>query len=345
MKALVKYAPGPGNVALREVEEPSPGPNQVKVEVKAAGICGSDLHIYHSDIKLALQPPVIMGHEFSGVIVELGPNVADLEPGTRVTCETSMYTCGQCLSCRTGRYNICPEKKLLGYVFNGCFAKYCVVNRELVHPLPENVDFVAGALSEPLACCVHAVLELTEIVPGDVVAITGPGAIGLLSMQLAGAGGGYTVVCGLSQDKDRLAIAQHLGANLVLIVDKDDVQAAIHELTSGEGADVFLECSGAPAAARLGLNITRRGGQYTQIGLFGRPFEVDFETVAYKELFVTGSLGQKWTAWKRALTLLAQNKVATRPLVTHILPLIQWEEGFRLFEEKTALKVVLEPCD
>ncbi len=343
IKALVKYAPGPGKVELREVAEPSPGSNQVKIQVKAAGICGSDLHIYHGDIKLALEPPVIMGHEFSGVIAEVGEGVSDLEVGARVTSETAMYTCGRCPMCRTGRYNICPEKKLLGYVFDGCFAPYCVVNRELVHPLPDNVDFVAGALSEPLACCVHAVMELTHVVAGDTVLVTGPGAIGLISMQLAKACGGYVVVCGLPQDEDRQSIASELGADLILIVGQDDLEKTIFELTDGQGADVFLECSGAPPAARLGLSLTRRGGQYTQIGLFGRPFELDFETIAYKELRVTGSLGQRWTAWRRGLTLMSRGQVLTKPLVTHILPLDRWQEGFRLFEEKKALKVILEP--
>jgi L-iditol 2-dehydrogenase len=345
LKAVVKYAPGKGNVELRDVEEPTPGPHQVKVEVKAAGVCGSDIHIYHDDIKLLVRPPVVMGHEFAGVIAELGEGVQGLHVGDRITCETAAYVCGECLQCRMGNYNICPEKKLIGYVFNGCFAKYCLVDEGRVHLLPDNVDFVAGALSEPLACCVHALLELTCISAGDVVVITGPGPIGLLCLQLVKAEGGYAIVCGTSQDGDRLKMAHRLGADVTVNVESQDVLKLVEGMTNSQGADVFLECSGVPAAARLGLDVTRRGGQYTQIGLFSGPFEVDLSLVAYKELKVTGSLGQKWTAWKRGLTLLSQGKVDTKSLVTHILPLTQWREAFQIFEEKNGLKIVLQPVD
>ena len=344
MKAIVKYAPGEGNVELRDVPEPRPGPGQVKIEVKAAGVCGSDIHIYHSDIKLALRPPVVMGHEFSGVIAEVGAGVSGFQVGERVTSETAAYVCGHCLSCRAGNYNTCPEKKLTGYVFDGCFARYCVVDARRLHRLPENVDFVAGALTEPLACCVHAILELTTISAGDVVAITGPGPIGLLGLQLVKAAGGYAIVCGASQDAERLKVARSLGADRTVDVQAEDTLAVVQGLTDGEGADVVLECSGVPAGARLGLNLVRRRGQYTQVGLFGRPFEIDFELIAYRELRVTGSLGQKWTAWRRALALMERGLVKTRPLVSHTFPLTAWREAFQVFEEKRGLKIILDPA-
>jgi L-iditol 2-dehydrogenase len=162
---------------------------------------------------------------------------------------------------------------------------------------------------------------------------------------LVKAEGGYAIVCGTSQDGDRLKMAHRLGADVTANVEAQDVLKLVEEMTDAQGADVFLECSGAPAAARLGLAVTRRGGQYTQVGLFSGPFELDFGLIAYKELQVTGSLGQKWTAWKRGLTLLSQGKVDTKSLVTHILPLTQWREAFQLFEEKRGLKIVLQPVD
>ena len=171
MKAVVKYAVGPGNVELREVPKPSPGRGEVLVAVKAAGICGSDLHIYHGDIQLLLRTPVVMGHEFTGVIAELGAEVEGLHVGQRVTCETAARTCGHCWACRTGWYNACGQKELLGYIFDGGFAPYCAVPARLIHPLPEGVDFVAGALGEPLACCVHAIGELAGVWAGETVLI------------------------------------------------------------------------------------------------------------------------------------------------------------------------------
>ena len=343
MKALVKYATGPGNVALRDVKEPVPGPDQVKIEVRAAGVCGSDLHIYHNQIQIPIEPPVVMGHEFAGVVVTCGENVRHIQVGDRVTCETSATFCGQCLQCRIGNYNMCAHRKVVGYAVDGCFARYCVVNERQGHILPDNVDFVSGALTEPLACCVHAVIEQTPILAGDVVVITGPGAIGLLCLQLVKAAAGLPVVCGTSQDAERLELARQLGAKATLDVTKEDLSAWLTTHTESQSADVFLECAGAPGAARLGLAVTRRGGRYTQIGLFDSPFELAFDLIAYKELRVTGALGQKWSSWRRALSLMHQEKVKTHVLVSHVLPLSRWEEAFRLVEEKQGLKVVLQP--
>jgi L-iditol 2-dehydrogenase len=343
LKAIVKYAHGQGNVEIRDVAEPAPGPGQVKVEVQAAGVCGSDLHIYYDEIAIPIEPPVVMGHEFAGVIVDLGAGVEHLDVGDRVTCETTAWSCGQCFPCRLGQTNLCANRKVVGYAVDGCFARYCVVNERQVHRLPDNVDFLAGALTEPLACCVHAVLELSSIRAGDVVVITGPGPIGLLCLQLVKAAGGHAVMCGASQDARRLDLARQFGADKIVNVEVEDTLALIRQLTADRGADLFLECAGVPTAARLGLEATRRGGQYTQVGLFPGPFELKFDLIAYKELRVTGSLGQRWTSWQRALALMARGQVDTRSLISHILPLTSWREAFRLFEEKQGLKIVLEP--
>ena len=345
MKALVKYASGKGKVEILDVSEPVPGAGQVKIEVKAAGVCGSDLHIYHDEIAIPVEPPVIIGHEFAGVVTEVGGGVEHVHVGDRVTCETTAWSCGRCLQCRLGHHNMCAHRKVMGYAVDGCFARYCVANEPQVHLLPDNVGFVAGALTEPLACCVHAVLELTTISAGDVVVITGPGSIGLLCQQLVKAGGGLAIMCGASQDTERLQLAQRFGADLTVNVETENALALVRGLTDSQGADVFLDCAGAPPAARLGLEITRRGGQYTQVGLFPGPFELGFDTIAYKELRVTGSLGQRRTSWTRSLALLGQGRVDTEALVTCTLPITQWREAFRLFEEKEGLKIVLEPVD
>lgn len=345
MKAVVMYADKPRNVELRDMPEPIPEPDEVKIEVKAAGICGSDIHIYHNNIQLPVRPPVIIGHEFSGVVVEIGSSVSRWKPGDRVTSETSAYVCGECINCKTGNYNVCAEKRLIGYWFNGAFAKYCVVPSRLVHRLPDNVNFHAGALCEPLACCVNGVLEKTTISPGDVVVISGPGAIGLLSLQLAKAEGSFIVLCGTGADKERLELGRRLGADVTVNVEEETPMEVISQLTDRAGADVFIECSGSPNAVRTGLQIVRRGGHYTQIGLIGRAFELDFDTIAYKELTAKGSLGQRWTAWRRGLKLLSKGLVKTEPLISDVLPLDQWKTGFRKMENKEGIKILLEPID
>ena len=345
MKGLVKFKKGEGNVEIQEVNEPKPGRDEVMIEVKATGICGSDIHIYHDDIKIPLKPPVIMGHEFSGVVAEVGDKVKNVKIGDRVTSETAASVCGVCRYCRTGNHNLCANRLGIGYWINGAFTKYCVVPKERVHKLPPNIDFVSAAVCEPLSCCVHGVIELTGVTAGDVVVVTGPGAIGLLTLQLAKAEGGQVVMCGTSRDEERLKLAQELGADFVVNVQKDDPVKIVNDLTQGYGADVVLECSGAPGAANFGLEVVRKQGKYTQIGLFGRPIEIDFEKIAYKEIRVTGSFSQRWTAWELALKLLSQGKVKTRSLVSDVLPLTQWREGFKKHEEKSGVKILLTPVD
>jgi L-iditol 2-dehydrogenase len=345
MKAVVKYAPGPGNVELRDVPEPFPGPDEVKIEVKAAGICGSDLHIYDGDIKLLMRTPVVIGHEFSGVIAEIGASVLEFKPGERVSSETSAQVCGSCIPCRTGNYNVCAQKRLIGYWFNGAFTKYCVVPSRLVHRLPDNVSFLGGALCEPLMCCVNGVLEKTAISPGDLVVVAGPGTIGLLSMQLVKAEGGFVVLCGTSADKSRLELGKKLGADATVNVEERNPWELVSEITDGEGCDVFLECAGSPSAVRMGLNLVRRGGYYTQLGLAGRPFELDFDLIAYKELAVKGMLGQRWTAWRRGMKLLERGLVKTEELVSDVLPLSKWQEGFERMRRREGLKTILNPQD
>ncbi|HHW14953.1 MAG TPA: alcohol dehydrogenase catalytic domain-containing protein [Firmicutes bacterium] len=345
MKALFKTAAGPGNMEVREAPVPSPGPGEVMVEVKYTGICGSDLHIYHSDIAIPVRPPVITGHEFSGVVAELGEGVTGWRVGERVTAETAVIRCDTCRYCRVGAYNVCPERKTLGYWVNGAFAKYTVVPARNLHRLPENVDFLIGAMTEPTACCVRAVNELTHIQGGDVVAVIGPGPIGLVCAQLAQAEGAEVVVLGTTKDAPRLEVAKQLGAKATVDVLTQDPAEILADLTRGQGPDVVLECSGSPAGANLGLNLVRRHGQYTQVGLFGRPIEIDFERVCYKEAKVTGSIGSVWTSWDKALRFMATGRIDLKPLASEVLPLTEWQEGFRKFEAKEGLKLFLEPVE
>ncbi len=346
MKGLVKFARGNGNMEVREIAEPQPGPGQVKIAVEATGICGSDLHIYHDDIDgIPINPPVVTGHEFCGIVTTVGEGVTAWKPGDRVTSETAFSFCGQCLHCRAGRYNICNNRRTLGYWYNGAFAKYTVVPQERVHRLPDSIDFIAGALCEPLACVTHAALELTTIVAGDVVLVSGPGAVGLLAMQVAKAAGATVIVSGTKVDGPRLAVAKQLGADHVIDVTAASVFELVNAVTDGRGADVVLECSGSQPGANDGLVLTRKFGHYTQIGMFGKPIQIDFEKICYRELKVTGSLGSTWTSWNKAIQLMAGGQVNTKALVSDVMPITEWEKAFGKFESKEGLKIVLTPVN
>ena len=175
MKALVKTAPGKGNMEIRELPVPEINENEVLIKVYAAGICGSDLHLQDGDANVAIQTPVIPGHEFCGEIVETGGNVKNWKTGQKVTAEPSASVCGECFYCRIGSYNLCAKRKILGFWANGAFAEYIKVPSERLHRLPDNISFKEGALIEPFACCVHGVVERADLKLNDVAVISGPG--------------------------------------------------------------------------------------------------------------------------------------------------------------------------
>lgn len=342
MQGLVKYARGYGNMELRDLDEAPLEPGEVRIGVEAAGICGSDLHIYHDEIKIPIRVPVVLGHEFSGRVVEVGPGVGPALLGQRVTAMPSVRICGVCRYCRQGAINLCINRRSMGYWHDGAFAPSCVVPERCVLVLPDAVDFRSGAMAEPLACVVHAVCEQTQVSAGDLVVIVGPGAIGLLCLQVAKAEGAQVMVVGLEKDRARLELAQSLGADHLGVADSGEVGERVRELSEGYGADVVFECSGHPGGAQLALDLVAKGGRYTQVGLFGKPIQIDLEQVAVREIRFAGSFGQRPSAWKRTLRLLASGRVQTQRLVSHQIPLAQWQRAFDLFERQEGVKILLE---
>src|SRR5215210_682583 len=341
MQAVVKTARGEGNVALRELPQPQPGPGQVLLAVRAAGICGTDLHIYHDEYPT--QPPVVLGHELTGEVVAAGDGVTRVSVGDRATTETYFHLCGTCRFCRGGQPNLCPERRSIGSGVDGGFAPYVVVPERNIHRLPDNLSFQEAALSEPLACVVHGALELPKVTPGDLAVVAGPGAIGLLTFQAVKAAGATVMVLGTDVDEARLKVATELGADYTFNVQRDDYKVAVMDMTGGLGADIVYECSGAGPAAQMLLELVRRAGQYAQIGLFGKPVAWDLDQVCFKELSVTGSNASIPSAWDRALSLIGSGLVKTGPLVSGIYPVTEWREAFDIFEKRAGLKTVLQP--
>lgn len=346
MKALVKYAAGPGNMEIRDVEEPVAAPGQVKIRIVEAGICGSDLHILHSDIAIPVRPPVTTGHEFSGIVESVGEGVTNFKPGDRVVSETAYHYCGKCDYCRDGFYNLCVERKTLGYWFNGIFTKYTVVPEDRVHKIADHVDFTSAAMTEPLACVCHAVYDQCKIVAGDFVLVVGCGAIGIMAAQVAKASGATVLLAGTNIDADRLKMAKEIGAcDYTANVQVDDMKALVEGYTRGYGADVVLECSGSQSGTNMGLELIRKRGYFTQIGLAGRKIEFPIETICYKELHFSGSMGSRNHSWRKAIQLIENGPVNLKPLVTAKYPIDQWEEAFDAFQNKKGCKIFLLPID
>ncbi|WP_163972139.1 zinc-binding dehydrogenase [Oceanobacillus halotolerans] len=343
MKSLVKTELGFGNLEIQDKPEPNPGKDQVKIEVKYAGICGSDIHTYEGHYKVGV--PVTLGHEFAGEVVEVGEGVTEFKVGDRVTSETTYYICGECDYCQTGDYNLCNHRKGLGTQQDGGFAKYLIARKESVHILPEHVDYKSAAMTEPLACTYHGVNK-TEVNDGDVVVVIGPGPIGLFTAQVAKSRGATVIITGLTNDKVRLDKAKELGIDYAVNTQEEDLKELINSLTDGYGADVVFECSGAVPAAKQGLDLLRKKGQYGQIGLFAQPeISFDLEKIIQKEIRVVGSRSQKSADWEPSLALMNEGKVDAKALVTHEFDITQWDEAYNAIKSGDAIKVLLTPVD
>jgi L-iditol 2-dehydrogenase len=342
MPAVVKFARGVGNVELREVAEPTPADNEVKLEVHACGICGTDLHVYHDTFRNF--PPVILGHEFVGRVVEEGRAVrGTTDPASAyAVLGATAISCGRCRWCRDGDFMFCPERRGMGHGVNGAFTRFACVRPDQLFRLADGLPVEEGALVEPLAVAVHAVAEITTVRSGDVALVSGPGPIGLLCVLVLAHSGIRTIVAGTTADAGRLQLARELGAVRTIDVQKDDLDEIVRAETGGEGVDLAFETAGAATSAKACLDSLRPLGQYTQVGHFGRNIDVPFDRIGFKQLRVAGSVGYTAATWTRTMKLLAQGLRPSR-IVTHRLPLERWQEGFDCFQRKEAVKVLLQP--
>ena len=338
----MKTARGPGNLELKEIDEPRPKKDEVLIEVAAAGICGTDIHIKHD--QAFYTPPVVLGHEYSGKVVEIGPDVTQVAVGDLVVSPATQY-CGKCYQCKTGHMNRCTAegKKILGTsLANGAFAKYLAVPEYIIHKIPQGVTMEEAALAEPTACVVHSVIDKSPIIPGDVVVVQGPGTMGLLAAQVAKAmGAGKVIVTGVTADQWRFDIAKKIGVDVALDVqvDKDPVKTVMDE-TDGRGADVVIEASGACIACSQALEFVKVAGHVTLLGIRGRPLDIDLDTMAVKELTMSGTWGTLPSSWVTTLRLMGSKKIDVAPLITNRISLSEWEKGFDLMESQKAIKVL-----
>ena len=341
MKGLHKLDHGAEGVGIREVPEPGAAAGELKIKVHAAGICGTDLHIMLDEYPSNY--PVIMGHEFSGMVAEVGEGVQGFACGDRVVSLTAVVTCGHCSHCYAGIPMLCDQRLSIGSGVNGAMAEFVVVPADLAFKIPEGVSLDEAALCEPLACVVRSVIERATVKAGDYVLVSGPGTIGLLTMQLAMASGGKVVVTGTAVDKERLALAAELGALAVIDVTAEDAAARTAAITGGAGFDVAFECAGAAPSADTCLKLLKKTGLYVQVGLYGKKIEFDLDLALKKEIAMTNSYASARTSWVRALRLLEQKQVNVLPLISARLPLDEWRRGFDMALNKEGYKILLKP--
>ena len=340
MRAVVKTAAGPGGLELREVDRPAPGTGQVLLAVRAAALCGTDVHIAHGS--MPVHPPLILGHELAGVVAEVGSGVTGVAVGQRVTTETDASFCGVCAFCRTGDQHLCPKRTAIGTSSPGGLADFVAIPASGVHPLPDHVDFIAGALTEPLAVAVRAVVERGAIEGGDEVVVIGPGTIGLLVAQVAMSQGATVTVAGLDRHAARFRLARDLGVPRTVALDVASSLDAIAGGRDGLGVDVVIECSGAFEAVDAGLRLLRKGGRMILVAFTpGRAVPMDLDLVVQRELAVVASRGKRPSCFRVALDLLETGRVLTSRLVSHRFPIDAYAEAFET-AGRSGTKVVVE---
>jgi L-iditol 2-dehydrogenase len=342
MQALVKYGRNDGEVEVRDVAEPEVAAGRVLIEVKAAGVCGSDLHMWRENHSWAIKLPLVLGHEFCGVVAAVGEGVNGFAVGDRVACETAAEVCGQCVYCLSGNYNLCPNRLGYGALADGAFTRFVNARPQILHRIPDNVAFEHAALTEPICVAYNALVEKTIMRPGDLVVIQGPGPIGIMALQMVRLrGAGTIVVLGTDVDKHRLEVAAELGAHYTINVQHEDAASLVRSLGDGFGADLVVDCTGVSRALQQSMDLVRPNGRITKIGWGPQPLNFSLDPIVAKAVTLQGSFSHTYPTWERVLGLLSTGQINLDPVIGGVYPLADWEEGFHKMEQGDSVKSVL----
>ena len=341
--AVVQYALEPLAVELREVAVPEIGDDDVLLKVGAVSVCGSDVHQAHNTQSWPVNVPVILGHEFGGTVARTGRSVRNVRDGDRVVSETAAVICGECLLCRTGRYNLCPQRKGFGYGINGAMASYVKVPARCLHAIPDTLPFSLACLAEPHAVAYNAMCVNSTIRPGDLVVVIGPGPIGLLCARMAAlAGADPLIVVGLAGDRARLETATRLGATRVIDGEAEDVQEVVRGFST-LGADLVCDASGASRPLDLALALARPDGQVMKVGWSPDLLPVNINPLVQKNVRLQGSFSHNYPIWERVIHLLDRRATLPDEIVGLTAALDGWQEAFDAMHQGRVIKSVLIP--
>jgi len=344
MKAVVKYALEDGCTEIRDVPIPEIGSTDVLVKVEYIGVCGSDIHMHHNNVSYPVDVPLILGHEFSGIIDKVGLKVEKFNVGDRVTSETHAEYCGKCIMCRTNNYHLCKDRKGYGFDVDGAYTRYVKVPERILHYVPENVSLKEAALTEPLCVAYNVVVKNITVNPGDIVVVIGPGPIGILSCKMAQiAGASEIIVIGTTGDEKRLEKAIEYGATTVINSMKEDPLLLIKEKNDGYGADIVIDAAGPAATLKLAIEAVRPNGIINKVAWGPGSINYSLDKIIRKAVTLRGSFSHTWDVWERSLQLLKSGQVNLSDIITHELGIEEWEKGFKLIESKEGIKVLLRP--
>lgn len=342
MRAVVKTAPGEGNLALRAVPIPSIGPRDLLVEVKAAAVCGTDIHIRHWNTwaQKRMLPPVIIGHEFSGRVVEIGSEVRSVKAGDRVSSE-SHIPCNHCPVCHEGNRHVCPNTRCIGVHQDGCFAEYIAIPEEIAFVYNEEaLPWEQLALMEPFGVSVHGVFA--QEVSAKTIAIIGAGPLGAMGILAARAAGAARIIV-LEPNAERAQAALERGADFVIDPLAQDPVSAVKALTEGCGPHAAIDFSGNAAGLAAAMAYLRPEGQLTCVALPDQPLSVSIADFGYRGCSLKKIAGRRmYENWEQMRGLLTQG-LTLSSIVSHVLPLEEFSQGLDMTERGECCKCILVP--
>lgn len=345
MRAVVLN--GPNDFAPADIERPVIGDNDMLLEMKKAAICGTDMRILAGTKTKGVRYPSVIGHEMCGVITEVGKNVEGFQVGDKVAI-ANVIPCGSCPACLAGRENACMNRKAIGYEFNGGFEEYVLIPEIAIKSgnvikLPEDVSYTAGALIEPLACCIRG-LKNAGTGFNDTVLIVGAGPIGLMHMQLSKISGAKQVIVS-EPNEMRREVATELGADRVVDPTSENLEEIIMAATNGMGADVIVMAIGVPALVNSTLKLCKKGGTVNLFAGFAGTGEctVEVNTIHYNEINVNGSTAYKRADYLEAADMVMSKKINLDKIATHTYKIDEFQEAYEMCKSGQGLKVIIEP--
>jgi alcohol dehydrogenase/L-iditol 2-dehydrogenase len=338
--AVVNYGPEKHSVELREIPRATIRDDEVLLEVQAVGVCGSDLHMWTGQQSWPMKYPVVLGHEFCGVIREIGSRVTGWQVGDRVVSETAAVIDAASPYSRQGRYNLDPNRRGYGALIDGAMRRYTPVPARILHRMPAGMTFEQAALTEPCCVAYNAVVGNVHVRPGDRIVVLGPGPIGILSGAIARISGAEVAVVGLPQDGERLAVAQQYGCQPIT-GDAADWARAV----DGFGADGVVDAAGVSAALANALDLVRPGGWISKVGWGPQPLNFSLDQLVQKNVTLQGSFSHNWPIWERVIRLIATGALDVGPITGGIWPLTEWREAFETMHSGRIVKAILKPGD
>lgn len=336
--AVVNFENKVGSVELREINRPEIGEDDVLLEISAVSVCGSDLHQWQAMHSWPVNYPVVLGHEFGGVIAELGKRVTGWNEGDRVVSETAAVIDANNPMSRKGLYNLDPTRKGFGYGVDGAMTRFVRVPARCLHRIPEGLSFEKAALTEPCSVAYNAVVNQSDIKPGDRVVVLGPGPIGLLCAAIAKLWGAQVAVVGLETDRKRLKVAEAYGCTAIV----NDLEEWAYA-GDGLGVDGVIDAAGVSKTLEIALQITRPAGWITKVGWGPQPLNFSLDPLVQKAITLRGSFSHNWPIWERVLELTGSGQLNLDPVIGGVWALDEWHTAFEAMHSGDIVKAILKP--